>query len=77
MTAMFRSFSTFNYRIWFLGALVSNVGGWMQATAQDWVVLTELTDNDATAMGSSTSAASVRRFLSGITPCYGSTLAEG
>ncbi len=23
----------------------------MQATAQDWVVLTELTDNDATAMG--------------------------
>lgn len=51
MTAMFRSFSTFNYRIWFLGALVSNVGGWMQATAQDWVVLTELTDNDATAMG--------------------------
>jgi len=51
MSAMFRSFSTFNYRIWFLGALVSNVGGWMQATAQDWVVLTELTDNDATAMG--------------------------
>jgi len=51
MTAMFRSFSSFNYRIWFLGALVSNVGGWMQATAQDWVVLTELTDNDATAMG--------------------------
>jgi MFS family permease len=49
--AMFRSFSSFNYRIWFLGALVSNVGGWMQATAQDWVVLTELTDNDATAMG--------------------------
>ncbi|WP_460783909.1 MFS transporter [Microbacterium tumbae] len=48
---MFRSFSTFNYRIWFLGALVSNVGGWMQSTAQDWVVLTELTDNDATAMG--------------------------
>ncbi len=51
MTAMFRSFSSFNYRIWFLGALVSNIGGWMQATAQDWVVLTELTDNDATAMG--------------------------
>jgi MFS family permease len=51
MSAMFRSFSNVNYRIWFLGALVSNVGGWMQATAQDWVVLTELTDNDATAMG--------------------------
>ncbi|MCK8468836.1 MULTISPECIES: MFS transporter [Microbacterium] len=48
---MFRSFANINYRIWFAGALVSNVGGWMQATAQDWVVLTELTDNDATAMG--------------------------
>lgn len=51
MNAMFRSFANINYRIWFAGALVSNVGGWMQATAQDWVVLTELTDNDATAMG--------------------------
>lgn len=51
MTAMFRSFTSVNYRIWFLGALVSNIGGWMQATAQDWVVLTELTNNDATAMG--------------------------
>ena len=51
MSAMFRSFANINYRIWFAGALISNVGGWMQATAQDWVVLTELTDNDATAMG--------------------------
>src|SRR5690606_5481237 len=51
MSAMFRSFATFNYRTWFLGAIVSNVGTWMQATAQDWVVLTELADNDATAMG--------------------------
>ncbi|GAA2533429.1 MFS transporter [Microbacterium mitrae] len=51
MSAMFRSFSSFNYRVWFIGALVSNVGAWMQATAISWVVLTELTDNDATAMG--------------------------
>lgn len=48
---MFRSLGLYNYRVWFLGALVSNVGGWMQSTAQDWVVLTELTDNDAAAMG--------------------------
>jgi MFS family permease len=48
---MFRSFRSFNYRTWFFGAIISNIGGWMQATAQDWVVLTELTDNDATAMG--------------------------
>jgi len=48
---MFRSLSLFNFRVWLIGALVSNIGGWMQATAQDWVVLTELTNNDATAMG--------------------------
>ncbi len=51
MSAMFRSFSVFNYRVWFIGALVSNVGAWMQATALSWVVLTELTNNDAGAMG--------------------------
>ena len=50
-SAMFRSFSIFNYRVWFIGALVSNIGAWMQATALSWVVLTYLTDNDATAMG--------------------------
>ena len=49
--SMFRSFSVFNYRVWFIGALVSNVGQWMQATALSWVVLTVLTDNDAGAMG--------------------------
>ena len=48
---MFRSFSVYNYRVWFIGALVSNVGAWMQATALSWVVLTQLTDNDAAAMG--------------------------
>ncbi len=51
MSAMFRSFAVFNYRVWFIGALVSNIGTWMQATALSWVVLTELTDNDPGAMG--------------------------
>lgn len=51
MSAMFRSLAVRNYRIWFIGALVSSVGTWMQATAQNWVVLTELTDNDAFAVG--------------------------
>ncbi len=51
MSAMFRSFSIFNYRVWFIGALVSNIGAWMQATALSWVVLTHLTANDAGAMG--------------------------
>ena len=48
---MFRSLAAVNYRIWFAGALISNVGTWMQRTAQDWFVLTELTDNDAAAVG--------------------------
>lgn len=30
---------------------MSNVGTWMQRTAQDWVVLTQLTHNNATAVG--------------------------
>ena len=51
MTAMFRSLASPDYRIWFVGALVSNIGAWMQATAQNWVVLTELTANDALAVG--------------------------
>ncbi|WP_104104976.1 MFS transporter [Arthrobacter sp. 08Y14] len=48
---MFRSLRFFNYRIWFLGALVSNIGTWMQRTAQDWLVYDILTDQDAAAMG--------------------------
>lgn len=51
MKTMFRSLASVDYRIWFVGALVSNIGAWMQATAQNWVVLTELTDNDAFAVG--------------------------
>lgn len=48
---MFRSLGIFNYRLWFIGALVSNIGAWMQRTAQEWLVLTELTDHDAAAVG--------------------------
>ncbi|MEO8262914.1 MAG: MFS transporter [Pseudolysinimonas sp.] len=48
---MFRSFAVRNYRLWFAGAIVSNVGTWMQRIAQDWLVLTQLTDDDATAVG--------------------------
>ena len=51
MRGTFRSLQNPNYRIWAAGALVSNIGSWMQRTAQDWIVLTELTDRNATAMG--------------------------
>jgi len=47
----FRSLHSFNYRVWAGGAIVSNVGTWMQRTAQDWLVLTQLTHNNATAVG--------------------------
>lgn len=48
---MFRSLGVRDYRIWAAGAIVSNVGTWMQRTAQDWIVLTQLTKNDAFAVG--------------------------
>src|SRR5271168_427802 len=47
----FRSLRGFNYRTYAVGALVSNVGTWMQRTAQDWIVLAELTHHNATAVG--------------------------
>ncbi|HVZ73101.1 MAG TPA: MFS transporter [Polyangia bacterium] len=47
----FRALAGFNYRTWATGAIVSNVGTWMQRTAQDWLVLTQLTPNNATAVG--------------------------
>ncbi len=50
-TGMFRSLTVPNYRLWAGGALVSNVGTWMQRTAQDWIVLTQLTHHSATAVG--------------------------
>ena len=51
MGGTFRSLRSFNYRVWIMGALVSNVGTWMQRTAQDWLVLTQLTHKNATAVG--------------------------
>ena len=50
-SGVFRSLRSFNYRIWVAGAFVSNVGTWVQRTAQDWLVLTQLTRHDASAVG--------------------------
>lgn len=47
----FRALRSFNFRVWTAGSLVSNVGTWMQRVAQDWLVLTELTHHDASAVG--------------------------
>lgn len=47
---MFRSLRNYNYRLFAAGAVVSNVGTWMQRTAQDWLVL-DLTGGSGTALG--------------------------
>jgi MFS family permease len=50
----FRSLQFYNYRLWAGGSLVSNIGSWMQRIAQDWLVLTELTNHSASAVGVTT-----------------------
>ncbi|MDR3068850.1 MAG: MFS transporter, partial [Cellulomonas sp.] len=52
--ATFSSLRYRGYRLWFAGALVSNVGTWMQRVAQDWLVLTVLTHGSGVAVGITT-----------------------
>ncbi len=54
MSPTFRALRHTNYRLWAIGALVSNVGTWMQRIAQDWLVLTVLTHNSGIAVGVTT-----------------------
>jgi MFS family permease len=51
LSKAFRALENFNFRLWTAGGLVSNIGTWMQRVAQDWIVLTQLTHHDATAVG--------------------------
>lgn len=51
MSGTFRALRNRNYRLWAGGALISNIGTWMQRTAQDWLVLAELTRHNGTAVG--------------------------
>ena len=51
MSPTFRSLRVPNYRLWASGAIVSNTGTWMQRVAQDWLVLTVLTENSGVAVG--------------------------
>jgi MFS family permease len=53
LSPTFRSLSIRNYRLYASGAVVSNVGTWMQRVAQDWLVL-QLTANSGTALGITT-----------------------
>ncbi len=50
-TPMFASLRLRNYRLFFWGGLISNIGTWMARIAQTWLVLTILTDHSASAVG--------------------------
>ena len=73
MSAMFRALENRNYRLWAGGALVSNIGTWMQRIAQDWLVLTVLTDHSGTAVGITTGLQFLPMLLLGP---YGGVLAD-
>ncbi len=51
MSPTFSSLTIRNYRIYFTGALVSNIGTWIGRVAQDWLVLTVLTNRSSEALG--------------------------
>lgn len=51
MTRTFSSLAVRNYRYYFTGALISNIGTWMGRTALSWLVLVELTGGSASALG--------------------------
>jgi MFS family permease len=70
---MFRALENRNYRIWAGGALVSNVGTWMQRVAQDWLVLTVLTNHSGAAVGITTALQFLPMLLLGP---YGGVLAD-
>ena len=48
MSRTFQSLGIFNFRLWFLGNIIASTGTWMQRVAQDWLVLTVLTDHSGT-----------------------------
>jgi MFS family permease len=69
---MFRSLRIRNYRMFAVGGAVSNVGGWLQRTAQDWLVL-ELTHGSAAALGTATALQFLPMLLFGM---FGGVLAD-
>ncbi|MFF3330372.1 MFS transporter [Streptomyces sp. NPDC002888] len=70
-SSMFSSLSIRNYRLFFLGQVVSNTGTWMQRIAQDWLVLS-LTGS-STAVGVTTALQFLPMLLFGL---YGGVLVD-
>ncbi|MEV5314089.1 MULTISPECIES: MFS transporter [unclassified Streptomyces] len=69
--SMFSSLRIRNYRLFFMGQVVSNTGTWMQRIAQDWLVLS-LTGS-ATAVGVTTALQFLPMLLFGL---YGGVLVD-
>ncbi|MEV5933840.1 MFS transporter [Streptomyces sp. NPDC052079] len=69
--SMFSSLRVRNYRLFFLGQVVSNIGTWMQRIAQDWLVLS-LTGS-AAAVGITTALQFLPMLLFGL---YGGVLVD-
>ncbi|MEV5317030.1 MFS transporter [Streptomyces sp. NPDC052687] len=69
--SMFSSLKIRNYRLYFMGQVVSNTGTWMQRIAQDWLVLS-LTGS-ATAVGVTTALQFLPMLLFGL---YGGVLVD-
>ncbi|MFJ5777567.1 MFS transporter [Streptomyces sp. NPDC093094] len=70
-SSMFSSLRVRNYRLFFMGQAVSNIGTWMQRIAQDWLVLS-LTGS-ATAVGFTTALQFLPMLLFGL---YGGVLVD-
>ncbi|MEU6714895.1 MFS transporter [Nonomuraea sp. NPDC046802] len=69
---MFRSLRIRNYRMFAAGGTVSNVGTWLQRTAQDWLIL-DLTDGSGAALGTATALQFLPMLLFGM---FGGVLAD-
>jgi MFS family permease len=70
-SSMFSSLKIRNYRLFFIGQVVSNTGTWMQRIAQDWLVLS-LTGS-STAVGVTTALQFLPMLLFGL---YGGVLVD-
>ena len=58
----FPSLANRNFRLLLSGLLLSGTGGWVQRIAQDWLVLTQLSDNSGVAVGITTGVADGHRL---------------
>ncbi|GAA0914512.1 MFS transporter [Streptomyces thermoalcalitolerans] len=70
-SSMFSSLKIRNYRLFFFGQVISNIGTWMQRIAQDWLVLS-LTGSSA-AVGITTALQFLPMLLLGL---YGGVLVD-